>query len=52
MGELAEELREQDRNLTLMVQADMTAYHKPGEPMQLGLPQRSVHMCPYSDTFP
>ena len=31
--------------MTLMVQADMTAYHAPGEPMQLGLPQRSVHTC-------
>ncbi len=33
-----EELREQDKNLTLMVQADMIAYHEPGEPPQLGLP--------------
>lgn len=33
-----EELREQQANLTLMVQADMLAYHKAGEPPQLGLP--------------
>ncbi|EKM52420.1 uncharacterized protein PHACADRAFT_260789 [Phanerochaete carnosa HHB-10118-sp] len=34
----ARELREQGANLTLMVQADMIGYHKPGEPPQLGLP--------------
>jgi len=34
----AEELRNENKNLTLMVQADMTAYHEPGEPPQLGLP--------------
>jgi len=35
----AEKLRKLDRNLTLMIQADMTAYHEPGEPPQLGLPE-------------
>ncbi|KAI0744832.1 Zn-dependent exopeptidase [Earliella scabrosa] len=34
----AQELYEKGANLTLMVQADMLAYHKPGEPAQLGLP--------------
>ncbi|GJE89043.1 Zn-dependent exopeptidase [Phanerochaete sordida] len=34
----ARELREAGANLTLMVQADMLAYHKAGEPPQLGLP--------------
>ncbi|THH07199.1 hypothetical protein EW145_g3545 [Phellinidium pouzarii] len=34
------ELREADANITLMIQADMLAYHKPGEPPQLGLPDR------------
>ncbi|CDO70428.1 hypothetical protein BN946_scf184999.g69 [Trametes cinnabarina] len=34
------ELREMGANLTLMVQADMLAYHVPGEPAQLGLPDR------------
>lgn len=34
----AKELREADANITLMIQADMLAYRKPGEPMQLGLP--------------
>ncbi|KAI0256304.1 hypothetical protein BJV78DRAFT_1170835 [Lactifluus subvellereus] len=34
----AEELRKENKNLTLMVQADMIAYHEPGEPPQLGLP--------------
>jgi len=34
----AGELREAGADLTLMVQADMLAYHKPGEPTQLGLP--------------
>ncbi|KAI0305426.1 hypothetical protein B0F90DRAFT_1879094 [Multifurca ochricompacta] len=29
---------QRDKNLTLMVQADMIAYHEPGEPPQLGLP--------------
>ncbi|OSD03728.1 Zn-dependent exopeptidase [Trametes coccinea BRFM310] len=36
----AQEMREQGANLTLMVQADMLAYHAPGEPAQLGLPDR------------
>ncbi|KAF9478678.1 Zn-dependent exopeptidase [Pholiota conissans] len=36
----ARELREAGANLTLMVQADMTAYRAPGEPLQLGLPAR------------
>lgn len=35
-------MREADRNLTLMIQADMIAYHEPGEPQQLGLPERYV----------
>ncbi|KAI0051251.1 Zn-dependent exopeptidase [Auriscalpium vulgare] len=34
----AQDLRKEDKNLTLMIQADMTAYHEPGEPPQLGLP--------------
>ncbi|EPQ58122.1 Zn-dependent exopeptidase [Gloeophyllum trabeum ATCC 11539] len=34
----AREMREAGTNLTLMVQADMLAYHAPGEPAQLGLP--------------
>ncbi|KAI0339172.1 Zn-dependent exopeptidase [Trametopsis cervina] len=34
----AEELRAAGADLTLMVQADMTAYRKAGEPPQLGLP--------------
>ncbi|KDR84014.1 hypothetical protein GALMADRAFT_236597 [Galerina marginata CBS 339.88] len=34
----AKELRAAGANLTLMIQADMTAYRAPGEPMQLGLP--------------
>lgn len=34
------ELRAADANLTLMIQADMTAYRAPGEPLQLGLPDR------------
>ncbi|KAF8915266.1 hypothetical protein CPB85DRAFT_1375204 [Mucidula mucida] len=33
------ELKALDANLTLVIQADMTAYHQPGEPAQLGLPQ-------------
>ncbi|KAJ3782666.1 hypothetical protein GGU10DRAFT_335358 [Lentinula aff. detonsa] len=35
----ANQLRSLDANVTLMVQADMLAYRKPGEPMQLGLPK-------------
>ncbi|KAG8731852.1 hypothetical protein FRC12_019527 [Ceratobasidium sp. 428] len=35
----AAELREQNANITLMIQADMLAYHDPAEPPQLGLPQ-------------
>ncbi|KAF8961091.1 Zn-dependent exopeptidase [Flammula alnicola] len=34
----ARELKDTGANLTLMVQADMTAYRAPGEPLQLGLP--------------
>ncbi|KAI9456500.1 Zn-dependent exopeptidase [Lactarius psammicola] len=34
----AGDLRKEEKNLTLMVQADMIAYHEPGEPPQLGLP--------------
>jgi len=34
----ARELRAAGANLTLMVQADMTAYRAPGEPLQLGFP--------------
>ncbi|KAH0833986.1 hypothetical protein J3R83DRAFT_11220 [Lanmaoa asiatica] len=34
----ARELRARDANVTLMIQADMLAYHAPNEPPQLGLP--------------
>ncbi|KAH8093872.1 Zn-dependent exopeptidase [Cristinia sonorae] len=34
----ARELRSKNADLVLMVQADMLAYHLPGEPPQLGLP--------------
>ncbi|KAF8316823.1 Zn-dependent exopeptidase [Clavulina sp. PMI_390] len=34
----ARKLREQGRDVVVMVQADMLAYHSPGEPAQLGLP--------------
>jgi len=34
----ARQLREQGRDVALMIQADMLAYHSPGEPLQLGLP--------------
>lgn len=32
-------MREKDADLTLMIQADMLAYHAAGEPPQLGLPK-------------
>jgi hypothetical protein len=35
---LSEKLRDANANLTLMIQADMLAYHEPGEPLQLGIP--------------
>jgi hypothetical protein len=35
-------MREAGRDLTLMIQADMIAYHDPGEPLQLGLPEMYV----------
>jgi hypothetical protein len=38
----AEQMREEGRNLTLMIQADMIAYREPGEPPQLGLPEMYV----------
>jgi hypothetical protein len=41
----AGELRAADANLTLMVQADMLAYRVPGEPPQLGLPDRYGIKC-------
>ena len=34
----AADMQREGANLTLMVQADMLGYHKPGEPAQLGLP--------------
>ncbi|KLO16666.1 Zn-dependent exopeptidase [Schizopora paradoxa] len=34
------EMKYADANITLMVQADMLAYHVPGEAPQLGLPER------------
>ncbi|KAF9528013.1 hypothetical protein CPB83DRAFT_855186 [Crepidotus variabilis] len=34
------ELSSQQVNVTMMIQADMTAYRVPGEPLQLGLPER------------
>jgi len=34
------ELRQANANLTLMIQADMLAYHAAGEPPQLGLPDK------------
>lgn len=34
----AREMREKNANITVMIQADMLAYHAPGEPPQLGLP--------------
>ena len=37
-GPSVEKLRMENKNLTLMVQADMIAYHAPGESPQLGLP--------------
>ncbi|KAF8130298.1 hypothetical protein EV363DRAFT_1399468 [Boletus edulis] len=42
----ARELRARDANVTLMIQADMLAYHAPNEPPQLGLPEYT------SDTSP
>ncbi|EMD36645.1 hypothetical protein CERSUDRAFT_154934 [Gelatoporia subvermispora B] len=36
----AREMRAAGADLTLMIQADMLAYHAPGEPQQLGLPER------------
>ena len=36
------ELRARDANVTLMIQADMLAYHAPNEPPQLGLPVQFV----------
>ena len=36
----AKELRDLDANLTMVIQADMIAYHELGEPLQLGLPER------------
>ncbi|KAJ7498595.1 hypothetical protein FB451DRAFT_1202442 [Mycena latifolia] len=35
----AKKMRESDANITVMIQADMLAYHAEGEPPQLGLPE-------------
>jgi len=32
------EMRQKNANITVMIQADMLAYHAPGEPPQIGLP--------------
>lgn len=45
------ELRDLDANVTLMVQADMLAYRKPGEPMQLGLPDKYEGHFSFLDSF-
>ena len=34
----SEELRTLNANITLMIQADMLAFHSPSEPLQLGFP--------------
>ncbi|KAI6102859.1 Zn-dependent exopeptidase [Pisolithus sp. B1] len=39
LGSKGRELRGNGANITLMIQADMLAYHAPEEPPQLGLPQ-------------
>ncbi|OZJ02100.1 hypothetical protein BZG36_05212 [Bifiguratus adelaidae] len=36
----AQQLKAENANITLMIQGDMLAYHKPGEPMQCGFPGR------------
>lgn len=41
-GWIIGDLRAEGKNLTLMIQADMTAYHAAGEPPQLGLPDMYV----------
>ncbi|RSH87355.1 hypothetical protein EHS25_003264 [Saitozyma podzolica] len=38
----AEHLHKQNTTILLQIQADMLAYHAPGEPLQLGLPE-SIH---------
>ena len=44
------ELRAHDADIILMIQADMTAYRVPGEPLQLGLPAQCVHMADHAGT--
>jgi len=44
----ARELRAADVNITLMIQADMLAYRKPGEPLQLGIPDVSVILSSFN----
>ncbi|KAK6910093.1 aminopeptidase [Kwoniella mangroviensis CBS 8886] len=39
----AEHLHEKNTTILLQVQADMLAYHAPGEPLQIGLPE-SIHL--------
>lgn len=44
----ARELRDKGANLTLMIQADMLAYHSPEEPPQLGLPRTCVAVLSFT----
>lgn len=43
-----EELREAGANITVMLQADMLGYRAPGEPPQLGLPDKYALLPSYS----
>ena len=43
---MTEELRERGADVVLMIQADMLAYHVPGEPPQLGLSDPALSVFP------
>lgn len=47
---LTGELRAHNADIILMIQADMTAYRVPGEPLQLGLPAQYVRMADHAGT--
>lgn len=45
-------LKEENRNVRLMLQADMLGYHAPGEPMQLAFPDQHDTIEAVSHLFP
>ena len=46
-----DELREAGANITVMLQSDMLGYRAPGEPAQLGLPDKYALLHTFAPVF-